>query len=147
MDFRFKIFEVKEGKLEIFPDIRSKKIKALIISSILLLIVASVSDWLRIDEKHLLKIYSSIVDHFNLQYVIPKSHIEKSLDSKIELEVDRAIKNVTPEYDKGIEEDNRQYRPRYIEEEAKPENRTGDAGLLGPPMRICAPWVDDCPKE
>jgi len=45
-------------------------------------------------------------------------------------------------------EDNKQYQPRYIEEESKNQkNQSGDAGLLGGPMRICAPWVDNCPKE
>ena len=131
----FKLFEIKDGKFKVLPVLDGKKFKGLIISSILLFLVASISGWLKIDEKELLKIYSAIVQHFNLQYVIPKEHTEKALDSKIEMEVDKSIDNVTPEYD------------RIIEEEAKPENQTGDAGLLGPPMRLCAPWVDNCPKE
>jgi hypothetical protein len=143
----FKLFEIKDGKFKVLPVLDGKKFKGLIISSILLFLVASISGWLKIDEKELLKIYSAIVQHFNLQYVIPKEHTEKALDSKIEMEVDKSIDNVTPEYDRIIEEDNKQYQPRYIEEEAKPENQSGDAGLLGGPMRICAPWVDNCPKE
>lgn len=143
----FKLFEIKDGKFKVLPVLDGKKFKGLIISSILLFLVASISGWLKIDEKDLLKIYSAIVQHFNLQYVIPEKHTEKALDSKIEMEVDKSIDKVTPEYDRIIEEDNKQYQPRYIEEEAKPENQSGDAGLLGGPMRICAPWVDDCPKE
>jgi hypothetical protein len=143
----FKLFEVKDGKFKILPILSGKKFKGLIISSILLFLVASISGWLKIDEKELLKIYSAIVQHFNLQYVIPKEHTEKALDSKIEMEVDKSIDKVTPEYDRIIEEDNKRYQPRYVEEEAKPENQSGDAGLLGGPMRLCATWVDDCPKE
>lgn len=143
----FKLFEVKDGKFKILPILSGKKFKGLIISSILLFLVASISGWLKIDEKELLKIYSVIVQHFNLQYVIPEQHTEKALDSKIEMEVDKSIDKVTPEYDIIIEEDNKRYQPRYVEEEAKPENQSGDAKLLGGPMRICAPWIDNCPKE
>ena len=143
----FKLFEVKDGKFKILPILNGKKFKGLIISSILLFLVASISGWLKIGEKELLKIYNAIVQHFNLQYVIPKEHTEKALDSKIEMEVDKSIDKVTPEYDRIIEEDNKRYQPRYVEEKAKPENQSGDAGLLGGPMRLCAPWVDDCPKE
>lgn len=69
------------------------------------------------------------------------------VDRKVGRSVSKAIEKATPEYDRIIEEDNKQYQPRYIEGEAKPENQIGDAGLLGPPMRICAPWVDDCLKK
>lgn len=73
--------------------------------------------------------------------VLKENQTENILDSKIELEVDRSIDNYKKEYGEDIDYE---YLPRYIEEEAKPENKNGDAGLLGGPMRICAPWVDNC---
>lgn len=137
----FKIFEIKGRKFKVLPDLESKKIKGLIVSSIILFLIASISGWLKIDENSLIKIYTAIVDHFDLEYIIQENPTEKVLDSKIELEVDRSIDNYKKEYGEDIDYE---YLPRYIEEEAKPENKTGDAGLLGGPMRICAPWVDGC---
>ena len=137
----FKIFEIKGGKFKVLPDLEGKKIKGLIVSSIILFLIASVSGWLKIDENSLIKIYTAIADHFDLEYIIQENPTEKVLDSKIELEVDRSIDNYKKEYGEDIDYE---YLPRYIEEEAKPENKTGDAGLLGGPMRICSPWIDGC---
>jgi hypothetical protein len=58
--------------------------------------------------------------------------------------VDRAIDEVTPEYDRIIEESNKRYKPRYSE---KAPDGSEAQRLLGGEMRICAVWVDDCPKD
>jgi hypothetical protein len=61
------------------------------------------------------------------------------------LEVDRAIRDVIPEYDRIISDYDRKYQPKYIE---KPVDDsvcyTEECKLLGGEMRLCAPWVDDC---
>lgn len=145
MIIMFKLFEIKEGKLKVLPILSKRKFKGFLLSSILLLIIAGVSGWLKIDENELFKLYNAIINHFGMQYDVPQEHKERVLDSKVETEVDNAIK----EYQDLTGDDGkvRIQGPTYVEEEAKPENQTGDAGLLGGPMRLCAPWLDDCPKE
>ena len=58
--------------------------------------------------------------------------------------VDRAIDQVTPEYNRIIEESNKRYKPKYVE---KAPDGSEAQKLLGGEMRICAVWVDDCPKD
>ena len=144
----FKLFEIKNGKLTTLPDISSKKIKSVIFSFIIVLIIVSLSGWLKISEKDLWKIYTSILQQFGLNHELPRTESEKELESRIELEVDRAINNVTPEYDRIISDYDRKYKPRYSEKPVD-ENLcyTKDCKALGGELRICAPWVDGCPKE
>ena len=144
----FKLFEIKNGKLTTLPDISSKKIKSVIFSFIIVLIIVSLSGWLKISEKDLWKIYTSILQQFGLNHELPRTESEKELESRIELEVDKAINDVTPEYDRIISDYDRKYKPRYSE---KPVDEnvcyTKDCKALGGELRICAPWVDGCPKE
>ena len=144
----FKLFEIKNGKLTTLPDISSKKIKSVIFSFIIVLIIVSLSGWLKISEKDLWKIYTSILQQFGLNHELPRTESEKELESRIELEVDRAINDITPEYDRIISDYDRKYKPRYSE---KPVDEnvcyTKDCKALGGELRICAPWVDGCPKE
>jgi hypothetical protein len=88
----FKLFEVKEGKFKVLPTLNPKYIKGFIISSIVLLLISGLSGWLRIDEKQLWKIYNAIVQQFGLKHDIPiPQDVEEELESRVELEVDRAI--------------------------------------------------------
>ena len=57
----FKLFEVKEGKFKVLPDVRIKNIKGFIIASIVMILIGSLSGWLRIDEKGLWKIYQNLI--------------------------------------------------------------------------------------
>jgi hypothetical protein len=73
---------------------------------------------------------------------------DEKLKRRIVRDVDRAINAVTPEYDRIISDYDRKYKPRYSE---KPVDEnvcyTKDCKALGGELRICAPWVDGCPKE
>jgi hypothetical protein len=71
----------------------------------------------------------------------------EKLNRRIQRDVDKAIRNVTLEYDRIIQEEDQRYRPRYSEKPIDPTLQTGESRLLGGEMRICAPWVDDCPKN
>lgn len=141
----FKLFEVRNGKLTTLPDVSSKKIKSFIFSSIIVLIIVSLSGWLKISEKDLWKIYTSILQQFGLNHELLRTESEKELEAKIELEVDRAIENVIPEYDRIIAEADKKYKPIYIDE-VNDETLcyTEECKSLAPPMRICAPWIDNC---
>lgn len=89
----FKIFEIKGGKFKVLPTLNPKHIKELIISSIILFLISILSGWFRVDEKQLWKLYNVIVQHFGLTQEIPiPKDIEKEIEARVELEVDKAIK-------------------------------------------------------
>jgi hypothetical protein len=141
----FKLFEIKEGKFTAIPDITSKKIRGFIFGSIIILVVISLSGWLKIDEKDIWKFYNEIVQHFGLDRDSIRIESEKERDARIESDVDRAIEQVIPEYDRIIREADQIYQPKYLEEENDETLcYTDECKALAPPMRICAPWVDDC---
>ena len=141
----FKLFEVRGGKFTALPDVSSKRIKSIIFGSIAVLIIVSLSGWLKMSEKELWKIYTLILQQLGLSYELPRKEREKELEARIELEVDRAIRDVIPEYDRIIVEADKKYKPIYIDE-VNDETLcyTEECKSLAPPMRICAPWVDNC---
>ena len=144
----FKLFEVRGGKFTALPDVSSKKIKAFIFSSIIGLIIVSLSGWLKMSEKDLWKIYTLILQQLGLSQELPRRESEKELDVRIELEVDKAIRDVIPEYDRIISDYDQKYKPIYVDE-VNDETLcyTDDCKKLAPPMRICASWVENCPKN
>ena len=141
----FKLFEVRGGKLTALPDVSSKRIKSIIFGSIAVLIIVSLSGWLKMSEKELWKIYTLILQQLGLSYELPRKEREKELEARIELEVDRAIRDVIPEYDRIISDYDKKYKPIYIDE-VNDETLcyTEECKSLAPPMRICASWVDNC---
>jgi hypothetical protein len=66
----------------------------------------------------------------------------EKLDRRIKRDVDAAI----AEYERLTGDDGkvRIPSPRYSE---KPPDGSYAQSVLGGEMRLCAPWVDDCPKE
>ena len=70
------------------------------------------------------------------------------LDLRIKGDVNRAINAVNPEYNRIISEYDKKYEQRYIEYPIdKSVCYTDECKALGGELRICAPWVDSCPKE
>lgn len=145
----FKLFEVKEGKLKVLPAINIKNLKGFFIGSIIIIIIASLSGRLGIDEKGLWKIYHLLIERLNLKQEIPELiDNQKRIDAKVELEVDSALLEVIPEYDRIINEADKQYKPIYQELDIdKSVCYTKECKSLGGEMRLCSPWVDSCPKD
>jgi hypothetical protein len=145
----FKIFEIKEGKFTAFPQLSSKKIKGFFIISAVIAIISLFSGWLNISEKQLWKYYQLLLEQLNLKYELPElKNNQDKLDARVELAVDRALTEVTPEYDRIIAEADKRYNPRYVNGvNDETVCYTDECKTLAPPMRICAPWLDDCPKE
>ena len=142
----FKLFEIRDGKFTTLPDIKAKRFKDFILSSIIVLVIASVASLLKIDEKHLWKIYNLIIQHFNLGSDSPRLDNEKELEARVELEVDRALREAEDEYNRIIREADKKYAPRYVDEENDETLcYTPECKALAPPMRLCAHWVSDCP--
>jgi hypothetical protein len=117
----FKIFEIKGGKFKILPTLNPKYVKGFIISSFVLLLISGLSGWLEIDERQLWKLYNTIIQHFGLTREIPiPRDVEKEIESRVELEVDRAIR----EYEKLEEKQPVNMKNEVILEEIKKPNYT-----------------------
>ena len=143
----FKLFEIKEGKFKVLPQLNPKYITRFIIVSIVSIIIAGLAGQFKIDEKQLWKIYTALIQRLGLEQNIPDppDH-QKQLDAKVELEVDEAIRR----YERLTGDDGtvRIPSPRYSE---RPVDSsvcyTDECRALGGEMRICSPWVDNCPKQ
>jgi hypothetical protein len=148
-DFKidFKLFQIKEGKLKILPTLSPKHVRGVVIISIIAIIISALSSQFKIDERQLWKIYTALIERLGLQPQLPDiKDNEKKLDAEIELEVDQAIR----QYERLTGDDGyvRIPSPRYSE---KPVDTsvcyTDECKSLGGEMRICALWVDNCPKQ
>lgn len=140
----FKLFEIKEGKFQVLPSMSIKSLKGFFISSVIVIIIALLSSWLKFDEKDLWKIYQILIQKLNLQYEIPEIiDNQKRIDAKVELEVDKALL----EYQRLTGDDGTVRIPSPIFSE-KPidENLcyTDECKSLGGEMRLCSPWVEGC---
>ena len=134
--------------LPFFMNLKQKTIRFAIIGITLTTIVASFSKCTGIDEKHLY----DLIDELQRKY-FPNTELNeyiikdpKLLDNRVKRDVDKAI----AEYERLTGDDGtvRMPSPRYSE---KPVDTsicyTDECKSLGGEMRICAPWVDSCPKQ
>jgi hypothetical protein len=139
----FKLFEVRGGKFTALPDINPKTIWGSILAIIIVVVVTSVSGWLKMDEKDIWKLYNNIIHYFGLKENTPIINDQKKLDAEVESEVDRAIweyERLTGDYGTP-----RIPLPRLIEKDPdKALCYTKECQSLGGEMRLCAPWVEDC---
>ena len=76
----FKLFEVRGGKFTALPDVSSKRIKSIIFGSIAVLIIVSLSGWLKMSEKELWKIYTLILQQLGLSYEKEKRNWKQELN-------------------------------------------------------------------
>ena len=126
----------------------NKIIKFAIIGITLTTIVASVSKCSGIDEKHLY----DLIDEIQRKY-FPNTELNeyiikdpKLLDNRVKRDVDKAI----AEYERLTGDDGRVRipSPRYSENPI--DNSvcyTDECKALGGEIRLCAPWVDNCPSD
>jgi hypothetical protein len=126
---------------------KNKTIRFAIIGVVLTTLVGSLVKCTGIDEKK----WYDLIDEIQRKY-FPNTELNeyiikdpKLLDNRVKRDVDKAIRNVTPEYDRIIREADQKYSPKYLE---KPVDEsvcyTEECKSLGGEMRICAPWVDGC---
>lgn len=127
------------------PDIKQYAIVGIILSSI----IAGLSQCTHINEKTLWDLLDETQRRYFPNTIINDFFIKdpEKLERRIHRDVNKAIKDVTPEYDQIIEKYDRRYKPVYIEERNNRETcYTVQCRSLGPPIRICAPWYDQCPR-
>lgn len=127
---------------------KSKVIRFAVIGVVLTTLVASISKCSGIDEKNLY----DLIDELQRKY-FPNTELNeyiikdpKLLDNRVKRDVDKAIS----EYERLTRDDGRvrMPSPRYSE---KPVDTsvcyTDECRALGGEIRLCAPWVDNCPSS
>ena len=122
------------------------KKQLIILSIVLSSIIAALSQCTGASEDGLWDLLDEIQRKYFPQTILNEIFIQdpNKVERRVKRDVDRAINEVAPEYDRIIQESNKRYKPRYSE---KAPDGSEAQKLLGGEMRICAVWVDDCPKE
>ena len=122
------------------------KKQLIILSVVLSSIIAALSQCTGASEDGLWDLLDEIQRKYFPQTILNEIFIQdpNKVERRVKRDVDRALAEVTPEYDRIIEESNKRYKPRYSE---KAPDGSEAQRLLGGEMRICAIWVDDCPKQ
>jgi hypothetical protein len=122
------------------PDIKQYAIIGIVLSSVIALLsqctgIKQDSIWDLLDEVQRRYFPQTILNDFVIKD-------PEKLDRRINRDVDAAI----AEYERLTGDDGKVKipSPRYSE---KPPDGSYAQSVLGGEMRLCAPWVDDCPKE
>ncbi len=122
--------------------------KTIITTSIVLSsIIAALSQCSGIHENNLW----DLLDEIQRKY-FPQTSINRVITEdpdKIKRRVERDVTNAINDYwrQSGLSKAE-VYKPRYIEEENDETLcYSEECKSLAPPMRLCAPWLDTCPKE
>jgi hypothetical protein len=122
------------------PDIKQYAIIGIVLSSI----IAVLSQCTGIKQDGIWDLLDEVQRRYFPQTILNDFIIKdpEKLDRRIHRDVDAAI----AEYERLTGDDGkvRISKPRYSE---KPPDGSYAQSVLGGEMRICAPWVDDCPKE
>jgi hypothetical protein len=122
------------------PDIKQYAIIGILLSSIIAVLsqcsgIKQDSIWDLLDEVQRRYFPQTILNDFVIKD-------PEKLDRRIKRDVDAAI----AEYERLTGDDGKVKipSPRYSE---KPPDGSYAQSVLGGEMRLCAPWVDDCPKD
>jgi len=122
------------------PDIKQYAIIGIILSSI----IAVLSQCTGIKQDSIWDLLDEVQRRYFPQTILNDFVIKdpEKLDRRIKRDVDAAI----AEYERLTGDDGKVKipSPRYSE---KPPDGSYAQSVLGGEMRLCAPWVDDCPKE
>ena len=132
------MFNFNFGKKK--PDIKQYAIIGIVLSSI----IAVLSQCTGIKENNIWDLLDEVQRKYFPGTILNEFVIKEpeKLDRRIKRDVDVAIS----EYERLTGDDGkvRMPSPRYSE---KPPDESYAQLILGGEMRLCAPWVDDCPKE
>jgi len=126
------------------------KKQLIILSIVLSSIIAALSQCTGASENGLWDLLDEIQRRYFPQTILNEIFIQdpNKVERRVKRDVDRAILDVTPEYDRIISDYTRKYKQKYVEEKNDESVCYTDAcKALAPPMRICSVWVDDCPKQ
>jgi len=135
------MFNFNFGKKK--PDIKQYAIVAVVLSSI----IAALSQCTGVSENGLWDLLDEIQRKYFPQTILNEFILKdpEKLNRRITRDVDRAIDNYVRQ--SGLKESGVD-KPRYVDGiNDETLCYTDECKALAPPMRICAPWVDSCPKD
>ena len=125
------------------PDIKQYAIIGIILSSI----IAALSQCTGVSEDGLWDILDEVQRKYFPQTILNEFILKdpEKLNRRITRDVDKAVDDYWRQSGLSKAEVS---KPRYIEE-ANNESicYTEECKSLAPPMRLCAPWLDNCPKQ
>ena len=129
-----------------FGNKKPDKKQLIVVSIVLSSIIAALSQCTGVSESGLWDLLDEVQRKYFPNSILNELILQDphAVERRVKRDVDRAIDQVTPEYNHIIEESNKRYKPKYVE---KAPDGSGAQKLLGGEMRICAVWVDDCPKD
>jgi len=121
------------------PDIKQYAIIGIVLSSI----IAALSQCSGIKQDSIWDLLDEVQRRYFPQSIINDFIIKDSekLDRRIHRDVDAAIDDYWRQSGLSKAEVS---KPRYSK---KPPDGSYAQSILGGEMRLCAPWLDDCPKE
>jgi hypothetical protein len=122
------------------------KKQLIILSIVLSTLIAALSQCTKIPDHALWDLLDEVQRKYFPNGILNELILQDphAVESRVKRDVDRALDDVTPEYNRIIQEADKRYKPRYSE---KAPDGSEAQRLLGGEMRICAVWVDDCPKQ
>ena len=135
------MFNFNFGKKK--PDIKQYAIIGIVLSSI----IAALSQCTGVSENGLWDLLDEIQRKYFPQTILNEFILKDpdKLNRRIPRDVDRAVDDYVKK--SGLKQSGVD-KPRYIEEENNETLCYSDqCKALAPPMRLCAPWVDTCPKQ
>jgi len=121
------------------PDIKQYAIIGVVLSTI----IATLSQCTGIKQNSIWDLLDEVQRRYFPQTIINDFIIKdpEKLDRRIKRDVDAAIDDYWRQSGLSKAEVS---KPRYSE---KPPDGSYAKSVLGGEMRLCAPWIDDCPKE
>ena len=129
-----------------FGNKKPDKKQLIVVSIVLSTLIAALSQCTGVSESGLWDLLDEVQRKYFPNSILNELILQDphAVERRVHRDVDRAIDQVTPEYNRIIEESNKRYKPKYVE---KAPDGSEAQRLLGGEIRICAVWVDDCPKE
>jgi hypothetical protein len=126
------------------PDIKQYAIIGIVLSSM----IAVLSQCSGIKQDNIWDLFDEVQRRYFPQTILNDFVIKdpEKLDRRIKRDVDAAI----AEYERLTGDDGKVKIPSPRYSEKPPDSSvcyTKECQSLGGEMRLCAPWVDDCPKE
>ena len=138
------MFNFNFGKKK--PNIKQYAIIGVVLSSI----IAILSQCTGVSENGLWDLLDEIQRKYFPQTILNEFILQdpEKLDRRIKRDVDRALDQATPEYDRIIRESDQKYQPKYSEKDVDESIcYSEDCKRLGGEMRICAPWAENCVSD
>jgi hypothetical protein len=135
------MFNFQFGKKK--PD----KKQLIIVSIVLSSIIAALSQCTGVSENGLWDLLDEIQRKYFPNGILNELILQdpNKVERRVKRDVDIAIDNYWRE--SGLQKAE-VYKPRYIDEKNDESVcYTDECKSLAPPMRLCAPWVDSCPKD